>query len=88
MKQSDSSQVISLINTVYLFHGFSTAHNADTAVTSLIFGAFIVIAGGCHHYTAIERQLVQALLNDQTNQTVGVKFEIGPTGVSADRTNT
>jgi len=69
-----------------LFHGFSAAHNADTAVTSLVFGAFIVIAGGRHHHTAAERQLVQALFYDQPNQTVGVKFKIRPAGVSADRT--
>lgn len=39
----------------YLFHGLSAAHNTDAAVTPLVLGTFVVIAGGRHYDTAVER---------------------------------
>lgn len=64
-----------------LFHGLATANNRDATVSGTISEAFIGMSGGSYHFALGVGQLVQALLDYNTNQSVGVEFEIAPQGV-------
>lgn len=63
-----------------MFHRFTGAHDADTANLALKLDTIVMAADGSSDLLLNDWQVVQAFLDEQTDDTIRVEDEIGTVG--------